>query len=655
MRTGAEPAGSLPELVPDAAGSEGVATAGTAEAVTRNEVLAVWPPGSVAVTVVPDAPAGTLRVQLNAPVDAVVSEPFAHAEIVTPSKTRPTVANTEKPVPETVTVVPTGPDEGETEILGTVTTNDAIARCPPTSVAVTSDDEVPRGTAIVHANCPRPVVSREPVAHAETATPSKFSATGLETEKPIPSTRTVAPTGPPPGSTARSGTVTTKLAHALSPPTSVARTVQDDVRAGTVTVQLTVPDAPVVSEPERQLEIRTPSNTSDSSGADTENPVPDTVTVAPTGPWPGATESVGVVTVNEAVALAPLASTARTLVDEVPGGTRSVQLKDPAAFVESEPLVQLAIRTPSNESDSSFDEGENPVPDTVTVAPTGPCPGVTTSPDRPTVNAADALWPPTSVAVTTEDVVPEGTGSVHENAPAADAVSDPLVHAVTTTPSKTSERSGTDGEKPVPETVTEAPTGPRLALRVRASGVTVNAAEVLWPPESVAVTTEEVVPEGTASAQTNAPDAETASEPLVQFATGTPSKSSEVRVVEGVNPPPDTVTGEPTGPWDSLSVRVSPVTANVAEADWPPASVAVTVEPEVPEGTDSVHANVPPAEVVSEPLAHAATETPAKTSAASGVETENPLPVIVTSDPTGPWEALRSSSSGVTVNAALTD
>jgi hypothetical protein len=89
--------------------------------VTVNVVDAFWPPAAVAVTVVPDVPLGTLNVQLNDPVPPVVKEPLVQFVIVLESKTRPTVLNTEKPVPETVTVAPTGPLAGLTAILGVVT------------------------------------------------------------------------------------------------------------------------------------------------------------------------------------------------------------------------------------------------------------------------------------------------------------------------------------------------------------------------------------------------------------------------------------------------------------------------------------------------------------------------------------------------------
>ena len=69
-----------------------------------------------------------------------------------------------------------------------------------------------------------------------------------------------------------------------------------------------VPVALVVNEPDVQLATVIPSNTSDASGVDAENPVPDTVTVAPTGPWVGDTVIAGTVMVNAAVALSKLPS-----------------------------------------------------------------------------------------------------------------------------------------------------------------------------------------------------------------------------------------------------------------------------------------------------------------------------------------------------------
>jgi len=93
-----------------------------------NFPVAVAPPTSVAVTVVPLVPLGTANAQLNDPFPLAVNEPFVQALIFTPSKTRElSFVDTENPVPETVTVEPTGPFFGETVIAGVVTLNFPVA------------------------------------------------------------------------------------------------------------------------------------------------------------------------------------------------------------------------------------------------------------------------------------------------------------------------------------------------------------------------------------------------------------------------------------------------------------------------------------------------------------------------------------------------
>ena len=70
--------------------------------VTSNEPSAVWPPESVAVTVVPVASLGTANVQENVPEVLVASDPTVQAVIETSSRTSDVkVEETEKPVPET--------------------------------------------------------------------------------------------------------------------------------------------------------------------------------------------------------------------------------------------------------------------------------------------------------------------------------------------------------------------------------------------------------------------------------------------------------------------------------------------------------------------------------------------------------------------------
>src|SRR5207245_10601653 len=92
------------------------------DGVTINFLLAVWEP-SVAVTVcVPATDAGTVNV--------AVKFPFGSAEVVArnaPSYDIVTVELDEKPVSETLTVVPAGPLVGSSDIAVFVTVNCAAA------------------------------------------------------------------------------------------------------------------------------------------------------------------------------------------------------------------------------------------------------------------------------------------------------------------------------------------------------------------------------------------------------------------------------------------------------------------------------------------------------------------------------------------------
>jgi hypothetical protein len=79
-------------------------------------------------------------------------------------------------------------------------------------------------------------------------------------------------------------------------------TVVPEVPLGTSKVQEKWPEASDVKEPLVQIETVTVSNTRDVNGVETENPVPATITVAPSGPWLGVTVIAGTVTVNVPVA-----------------------------------------------------------------------------------------------------------------------------------------------------------------------------------------------------------------------------------------------------------------------------------------------------------------------------------------------------------------
>ena len=113
-------------------------------------------------------------------------------------------------------------------------------------------------------------------------------------------------------------------------------TVDPEVPLGTLNVQLNAPVASVVSEPVVQLEvgITTPSKVNPTRLV-TEKPVPDAVTVALMGPWPGVTVIAGVVTVNVVLGRRPEA-TSVAWIDCDPAldvGTKNVQTKPPVVSV----------------------------------------------------------------------------------------------------------------------------------------------------------------------------------------------------------------------------------------------------------------------------------------------------------------------------------
>jgi hypothetical protein len=105
-----------------------------------NVPFAVWPPPSVAVTIVPAAPLSTVNVQLNVPESFAVKEPPpVQLEIFVESNTSDVrTVDTEKPVPDTVTVTPRGPCPGVTTISGVVMVKLAVDVSDPPSLPVTA-------------------------------------------------------------------------------------------------------------------------------------------------------------------------------------------------------------------------------------------------------------------------------------------------------------------------------------------------------------------------------------------------------------------------------------------------------------------------------------------------------------------------------------
>jgi hypothetical protein len=202
---------------------------------------------------------------------------------------------TVNPEPETESALPIGPCPGSAARVGTVTVNvsELDVVIVVRSVATTAKGP---GTDVGTANAqvkfpPEEVVTSEPLTEptvqpiGETVAELNVTFADALAVNPVAVTWKVAPTGPIEGAIVIASVVTWKLPVANWPPTSVARTVVPEVPLGTAMEQENIPVAVVVREPRIGQElIISPSNDSDASGVDTENPVPEMVTGDPTGP-----------------------------------------------------------------------------------------------------------------------------------------------------------------------------------------------------------------------------------------------------------------------------------------------------------------------------------------------------------------------------------
>lgn len=92
----------------------------------------------------------------------------------------------------------------------------------------------------------------------------------------------------------------------------------------------------------------------------------------------------------------------------------------------------------------------------------------------------------------------------------------------------------------------------------------------------------------------------------------------------------------PTVPCEGDKTTDGVGTTKDPSAVSPPASVALTVVPDVPLGTENVHENAPVAPVVIEPDVQPAIDTASNTNDARSVDTENPVPETVTEVPIPP-------------------
>lgn len=177
------------------------------------------------------------------------------------------------------------------------------------------------------------------------------------------------------------GLVVVKVPTAASPPVSVAVTVVPDVSLGTTNVQLNAPVLFVVREPLAQLTIGWESKTSDARRANTEKPVPTTVTVAPVVAWVGFTVMEGVVIVKVIVVVRMFVDASVAMTEYAPAGslgTLNVQTNRPEESV----VIAVRMNVPSVHTVGTWsaelndtvapEEGVNPEPVRVKFAPSGP-------------------------------------------------------------------------------------------------------------------------------------------------------------------------------------------------------------------------------------------------------------------------------------------
>ncbi len=93
---------------------------------------------------------------------------------------------------------------------------------------------------------------------------------------------------------------------------------------------------------------------------------------------------------------------------------------------------------------------------------------------------------------------------------------------------------------------------------------------------------------GTLNAQLNVPETPTFNDPVAQTVMFAPSKISDFRVVESVNPVPETVTVEPTGPLVGAT-RIDPLKCSgrsPGAAPWAPPTGSVPWGEMAPAGDD---------------------------------------------------------------------
>jgi hypothetical protein len=133
----------------------------------------------------------------------------------------------------------------------------------------------------------------------------------------------------------------------------------------------------------------------------TLKPDPTTVNELPAGPCAGVTVIPTGVTVKDPLAVFPPRFVATTEVPDVPDGTLKGHVKPPELSATRLPLFKQLVIVLLSKTRPTVLSAENPVPVTVTDAPTGPCPGATVITSEVTVNVTEFEWPKVAVSSAT--------------------------------------------------------------------------------------------------------------------------------------------------------------------------------------------------------------------------------------------------------------
>jgi hypothetical protein len=216
--------------------------------------------------------------------------------VVPPTVTLEMVSDATQPDPETVTILPTGPEVGLKVAVAIVTVKAPVNVWAPLFVPVMTMGWAPapiEGTVIVPDKLPLPFTVRVLVAAVPpTVTPEMVS----ESAQPDPETVTILPTGPEVGLKVAVAVVTVKaLLNVWIPvPAPVMTIVLAPVLIeGTVIV----PDKLPLPFTVRVLVAVVPPTVTPEMVSESAQPDPETVTILPTGPEVGLKLAVAVVTI----------------------------------------------------------------------------------------------------------------------------------------------------------------------------------------------------------------------------------------------------------------------------------------------------------------------------------------------------------------------